>query len=226
MTCSPQLSGDEALRRFFDIALAASALILLSPLLALISAAILAESGRPIIFVQPRLGQNGNPFSMFKFRKFSKTYDGAGLPLTLRNDARLSRVGRLLAASKLDELPQLANVLRGEMSIVGPRPESVELAGCFTAATSSVLLHRPGIFGPTQVIFRNECNMYPNDADPLDFYRTVLFPMKVQLDLDYYERRTLISDLQWIVLGIFVTLGVRVAIKKVKNDAHLLPFQG
>jgi lipopolysaccharide/colanic/teichoic acid biosynthesis glycosyltransferase len=188
-----------SLRRAIDILCAGTATAVLSPVFVLVTLAICIETGRPILFSQLRLGQAGQPFRMYKFRKFRPNCDLNGYPLTVREDARLTTLGRILAATKLDELPQLWNVLRGDMSLVGPRPESLDFADCFSNGFEQLLEHKPGLFGPCQVMFRHESRLYPTDASAADFYRTVLFPAKAKIDLAYFPRRTLASDFGWIV---------------------------
>lgn len=197
----------DTIGRALDVTLAAAGLLLLSPVFVLITVAIVLENGFPVFYVQKRLGQGGRVFNMFKFRKFGVDSDG-GCPLTLKDDTRMTRTGVFLARSKLDELPQLFNILRGDMAVVGPRPESLDLSDCFDEVTRSVLDQRPGIFGPSQVAFRNECNLYPNDRDPVRFYRQTLFPAKAALDLDYYPNRTVRSDLAWIARGVLAVAGI------------------
>lgn len=194
--------------RLLDIVIASAGLVVFSPVMLLIAIAILLESGRPVFFCQTRLGRHGQLFRICKFRKFRTKRDKAGLPLTRINDDRMSRIGHFLAKTKLDELPQFLNVLRGEMAIVGPRPESLDFADCFTQPYRAVLDYRPGIFGPSQVAFRNEAAFFPADADPVLFYRDVLFPMKAGVDLLYYPRRTMSSDLAWMFRGLLAVAGV------------------
>lgn len=122
---------EAAFRRSVDIIFVCAAMFLLAPVILVVTLAIWIEGGRPILFSQLRLGQKGRPFRMYKFRKFRPDCDDRGCPLTMQADGRLTRVGRLLAVGKLDELPQLWNVLRGDMSFVGPRPESLAFADCF-----------------------------------------------------------------------------------------------
>ena len=207
----PPLRKTTAARRALDIIVALAALTLLAPLLLLISAAIVLETGRPIFFAQRRLGQCGRHFRLHKFRKFW-TGPGAGGPLTLRDDPRMTRVGNFLMKTKLDELPQLWNVLKGEMSLVGPRPETPDLIefsdrDYVDPSYAAVLESRPGLFGPCQFYFRDESAFYDGVADPARFYREVLFPMKTTIDLAYYQRRSLVSDLGWILRGVMVVLG-------------------
>jgi lipopolysaccharide/colanic/teichoic acid biosynthesis glycosyltransferase len=109
----------------------------------------------------------------------------------------------------LDELPQLWNILKGDMAIVGPRPETFELASCFSGHYLRILDYRPGIFGPNQVLFRNESSFYPEDSNPEQFYRDVLFPFKANIDLEYFSSRTLVSDIGWIIRGILAVFDWR-----------------
>lgn len=198
----------EHVRRSLDIVVALLSLIVMAPLMLLIAVAVVLECGRPVFFAQTRLGQGGRHFSIYKFRKFRTRQRQAGLPLTMQNDPRMSRVGRILAETKLDELPQFYNILRGDMSLVGPRPESLDFAECFDKSQQAILDHRPGIFGPSQVAFRNEGTLYPSGWEPTKFYREVLFPAKAAVDLAYYRGRTLRSDLKWIVVGFLAVAGL------------------
>lgn len=194
--------------RFIDVTLSATAIFVLAPMFALVSLCILIETGRPIIYRQTRFGLDGRKFQILKFRKFRKTTSDRGSPLTLIDDERMTRIGGILARSKLDELPQLVNILRGDMAFVGPRPESLDFADCFNQTTICVLKHRPGLFGPSQIAFRNECALYPKDSDPADYYRRVLFPAKFKLDQEYYPNRTVSSDIRLLFDGALAVLGV------------------
>ena len=194
-------------RRSIDIAVASAAVILFAPLMLLIAIALLVEGGRPVFFAQTRIGAGGRPFRMYKFRKFDVRCDPHGLALTVAGDTRMTRIGRILAATKFDELPQLWNVLRGEMAIVGPRPESLAFVDCFHSGSEAVLGYKPGLLGPSQVLFRNEASFYPQSMDPLLYYREVLFPAKAMIDLSYYPRRTLASDIVWMARGFLAILG-------------------
>jgi lipopolysaccharide/colanic/teichoic acid biosynthesis glycosyltransferase len=194
-------------QRALDIFVAGVAMVFLAPLMVLVAAALLLEGGRPILFAQVRVGAGGRPFRMYKFRKFRPDCGSEGCPLTLNGDSRLTRVGRFLVATKIDELPQLWNVLRGEMSIVGPRPESLDFASCFCGGFEEILRYRPGLIGPSQVAFRNERQFYPQDQDPTQFYRDILFPAKARLDLAYFSRRTFASDIAWMTRGALAVLG-------------------
>jgi lipopolysaccharide/colanic/teichoic acid biosynthesis glycosyltransferase len=195
-------------RRMMDIAVASLGIIFLSPLMLLIAIALLLEGGRPVLFVQLRIGAGGRLFHMYKFRKFDARCDRGGLALTLADDRRLTRLGRILALAKFDELPQLWNVLKGEMAIIGPRPESLAFAACFKDGYEVILQYKPGLLGPAQIIFRREALLYPINIDPTTFYKDVLFPAKANIDIPYYRRRTIFSDFLLIVRGIFAVLGL------------------
>jgi lipopolysaccharide/colanic/teichoic acid biosynthesis glycosyltransferase len=205
---SPRMGGSDAARRLLDIFIAVAAMIGLSPLLFAISLAILLESGWPILFAQTRLGQYGRPFRMLKFRKFHAWCGTSGSPLTLQNDTRMTRIGAILQSTKLDELPQLWNVIEGSMSLVGPRPETPVFVDCFSGGFERVLDYKPGIVGPSQVMFRSESQFFSQSAFPDDLYRAYLFPIKASIDLEYYGRRTLLGDCAWLVRGAAAVLGV------------------
>ena len=201
-------------RRMLDLIVAGAGLIILAPVMALVAVAIWVESGRPIIFSQVRLGLLGRHFRIYKFRKFHKRIAAAGCGVTVRGDVRLSAVGRFLGSAKLDELPQLWNILKGDMSIVGPRPESLHFADCIVRDYRGVLEYKPGIFGPNQVYFRDEGSLFPEACDPEEFYQEVLFPIKAQIDLAYFPNRTFAADIGWIVRSVLVVFGVRLFPRK------------
>ena len=200
-TSDSNFDGADVARRVADITVASTAVLLLLPLLLGISLAILLASGRPIFFAQTRLGQHGKPFRMLKFRKFHAWCDSSGSPLTLDNDQRMTRIGRFLQSTKFDELPQLWNVLEGSMSLIGPRPETPAFAKCFSGEFERVLDFKPGILGPSQVMFRSESQIFSQSACPEELYRAYLFPIKANLDLEYYGRRTLLGDFTWLIRG-------------------------
>jgi lipopolysaccharide/colanic/teichoic acid biosynthesis glycosyltransferase len=195
-------------RRVMDLALAGTGLLVLSPIMALVGLAIWVESGRPIFFSQVRLGKGGRHFRIYKFRKFHKDNGAAGRAVTVKGDCRMTRLGRILERTKLDELPQLWNIFKGDMSVVGPRPESLDLVDCFTGPYVKVLDHKPGIFGPNQVLFRDEAELYPDRFDPEQFYRDILFPLKASIDIACFHYRTVLSDIRWIIRGVLAVFGL------------------
>jgi|HubBroStandDraft_6_1064221.scaffolds.fasta_scaffold459764_2 lipopolysaccharide/colanic/teichoic acid biosynthesis glycosyltransferase len=200
----------DIVRRLLDVTVAAVGLICFSPLMLLIVLAIWIDGSRPIFFSQIRLGLRGRHFRIYKFQKFHNRCGASAGLVTVDNDPRFTRLGHLLGRTKLDELPQLWNILKGDMSIVGPRPESLELAHCFNGIYLRVLQYRPGLFGPNQVLFRNESSIYPDNYDPEKFYCEYLFPLKANIDLAYFPHRTLASDVGWIIRGFLAVFGWRV----------------
>lgn len=187
------------IKRLVDIVLSFFGLLFSFPFFAIISIAIWLEDGRPIIFRQRRIGRGGKAFYIHKFRKFRNTDFSSSPHVTLVNDKRYSRVGKILDKTKLNELPQLINVLRGDMSIVGPRPEIPAFRHCFDGRHESLLEIKPGIFGPSQTMYRNEAELYPVDGDANEFYESVLFPRKAEVDIAYYSKATTMSDVAWII---------------------------
>lgn len=192
------------LMRAFDVTLAVLGLAVGSPLLGLVALAVWIDSPGPAIFAQERLGRRGKRFRMYKYRKFPLRMKG-GAGVTVAGDARMTWVGAVIERTKLDELPQLWNVLKGDMSFVGPRPESPAYAGLFEGKYAKLLDYVPGIFGPSQVHFRNESELYPPGEDPEKFYRENLFTKKADLDLEYFERANMLTDLIWIARGLWVS---------------------
>ena len=194
------------LKRLVDVVLALLGLLVVAPLLAVIAVGVRLDSPGPVIFSQPRLGRGGREFFMHKFRKFPGDWGERGPAVTVAGDARMTRLGRLLERTKLDELPQLWNVLKGEMSFVGPRPLTLRSRRLFVGEFARVLDFVPGIFGPNQISLRNEARLYPPDQDPEVFFRTVLFPAKARADIAYFSRATLASDLWLMLRGLWCSL--------------------
>ncbi len=194
--------------RTFDIVAASVLLVLTAPLVLAISLAIFVEGRGPLLYRARRVGFHGREFDMFKFRKMG--IDAAGPRLTVADDARLSRVGRMLARTKLDELPQLINVLRGDMALVGPRPEDPSYVALYPAEFAAITSVRPGITGLSQIAYRNEAALLVGD-DFETVYRNELLPRKIELDRYYASRRCLALDLR--ILGwtaVAIVAGVRV----------------
>ncbi len=193
-------------KRVFDIVFSLLGLVVGAPLIAVIALAVRLDTPGSILFTQVRLGAGGRPFRLLKFRKFSSDWGARGPGVTVAGDVRMTRVGKFLERTKLDELPQLWNILKGEMSFVGPRPESLKYSDLFKGKYGDVLKYRPGIFGPNQIDYRNESEMYPPDEPPDEFYRRVLFPAKAEQDLEYFSKANCWSDIGWIAKGVWVSL--------------------
>jgi lipopolysaccharide/colanic/teichoic acid biosynthesis glycosyltransferase len=193
-------------KQIFDLALAIVLLIISAPLMGVITLLVWLESPGNVFFCQERLGVHGKRFWLWKFRKFPMHWGDSGPGVTVRGDLRMTTIGAILERTKLDELPQLWNILKGEMSFVGPRPESVRFAHLFKGDVAGVLRHIPGIFGPSQVAFRNESELYPADRDPEAYYQEVLFPQKARLDIEYFQKANCLTDINWIIRGMWVTI--------------------
>ncbi len=200
------LFNTSAIKRSIDIVLSVIGLVVAFPLMVLIAMAIYAESPGTIFFSQERLGYRGKKFRLYKFRKFPVDWGNVGPGVTVAGDARMTRIGKHLERTKLDELPQLWNIFLGEMSFVGPRPESTQYGHLFTGKFARVLDFVPGIFGPNQITFRNESAMYPPDEDPEKFYEQVLFPEKARADIRYFSSANDLSDLAQIFKGLWVSV--------------------
>jgi lipopolysaccharide/colanic/teichoic acid biosynthesis glycosyltransferase len=182
--------------RLLDIAGALAALFLLAPLFAIAALLILVANGRPILFRQNRIGKNGEPFVILKFRTMRE--GSGGLAITTPADRRVTRVGAWLRTLKIDELPQLLNVLRGEMGLIGPRPEVPEYVALHDDTWRRVLEVPPGITDLASLAFRNEEAMLGPVADPDAYYRSVILPEKLRLNLHYQQSRSLPRDLKLI----------------------------
>ncbi len=192
-------------RRTLDILVAVVGLLVLAPLSIVIAVLVLFSSPGPVLFCQRRVGEGGDPFTMYKFR--SMRVAPGGSDLSLRDDPRVTSVGRLLRKSRLDEVPQLLNVLRGDMTLVGPRPETVALARRYPPEYREVLRYRPGITGPVQVQM-NELRI-PEGFPPEAYYLTVLVPQRVALDHQYLDRPTLARTVALIVQTLVLPLSHR-----------------
>jgi lipopolysaccharide/colanic/teichoic acid biosynthesis glycosyltransferase len=201
---------DETLKRGLDIVVAAALLLLLAPLILVIAGAIKLESAGPAFYRCRRIGRSGREFLMLKFRKM---HDGAqGPALASWDDERFTRLGPFLARTKLDELPQLWNVLRGQMSLVGPRPEDGGFVELYREPYESILAVRPGITGLSQLAFARESEVLDPD-DRIAHYVRAILPQKIGMDRLYVARRSLGMDLTilwWTMRAIAVRRQVAV----------------
>lgn len=183
-------------KRLFDLVAAAAGLLLLAPLLALVAVWIKLDSPGPTLFRQTRVGRFGQPFTIHKFRTMRVA---PGAALTVGEDPRITRSGRVLRATKLDELPQLWEVLRGAMSLVGPRPELPRYVALYPAELRErVLSVRPGITDPASLAFSHESELLAAATDPEREYIERVMPAKLKLSADYAARATLLTDLRLI----------------------------
>ena len=179
--------------RVRDVLVAGAALVILSPVLGAVAIAVKLDSPGPAMFRQRRVGLHGRTFEIHKFR--SMRTDGAGLAITSSRDPRVTRVGHFLRASKIDELPQLWDVVRGEMSIVGPRPEVPRYVDMWPAdLRREILSVRPGITDPATVILRSESELLGAAEDPERLYIEELLPLKTSKYAEYVHSRTVLGD--------------------------------
>jgi lipopolysaccharide/colanic/teichoic acid biosynthesis glycosyltransferase len=182
-------------KRALDMSVATLALVVMSPVLFLVGAAIRLTSRGSALYGARRIGRGGRPFVMWKFRTMRGSPGPHDSPVTATDDPRITRLGSVLRATKVDELPQLVNVLRGEMSLVGPRPEAPEFVSLDDPLQREVLSVRPGITGPTQLEYRHEERMLSH-ASAAEDYRSLLLPKKIDLDLQYVRSASFREDLR------------------------------
>jgi lipopolysaccharide/colanic/teichoic acid biosynthesis glycosyltransferase len=198
------------LKRVFDVAVSATILLLTLPLILAVSLMVRIESPGPVFYRARRVGRGGRPLRMLKFRKMH--HNATGAPLTMSEDDRFTRVGRLLAKTKIDELPQLWHVLNGEMSLIGPRPEDPKFVAERFDDYADILAVRPGVTGLSQIAFAEESAILCK-VDPLEHYRTRIFPQKIRLDRMYAETPSLKMDLSilfWTVAAVLLRRQVAV----------------
>lgn len=183
-------------KRAFDLLLASFGLLLLAPVMGAIALAIKLDSPGPVFFRQQRVGRHGILFCIHKFRTMVADAPARGPPLTVGDDARITRLGRFLRAYRLDELPQLIDVIRGAMSLVGPRPELPRYVALYPAGLRErVLGVRPGLTDPAALANLDESARLARAADPEREYVEVLLPAKLQISVEYAESASLASDL-------------------------------
>jgi lipopolysaccharide/colanic/teichoic acid biosynthesis glycosyltransferase len=191
------MSLEAGVTRAFDIAVSATALIVLAPLMALLGLLTRVSSRGPVLFRAERVGKDGRTFRLYKFRTM-RAGSEAGPALTREGDPRVTRVGRFLRRYRLDELPQLWNVVRGEMSLVGPRPEDPRYVARYTPEQRQVLLARPGMTGAAALEYLNEHSLLTG-PDWEERYVRFILPEKLRIELDYLRRRSFASDLRVLV---------------------------
>jgi lipopolysaccharide/colanic/teichoic acid biosynthesis glycosyltransferase len=193
------------IKRVLDIGGAVIGLLVVSPLLLVVAVLIKLDSPGPVLFCQERIGRGFVPFIIYKFRTMAVGRDRDGLSITSGNDSRITRIGRILRATKIDELPQLFNVLAGEMSVVGPRPEVRRYVDLFRRDYEELLTIRPGMTDLASLKYRDEGILLAHAADPEGEYISRILPDKIQLGKTYLRRSSLLLDLS-IVLKTLVRL--------------------
>lgn len=191
------------LKRLFDFFSSLVALVFLLPFFFIVAFLIVIEGGFPVFFTQTRIGKNKVPFQLLKFRTMVKDADKLGKITIGKRDPRVTNVGHFLRSYKLDELPQLLNILKGEMSVVGPRPEVEEYVNLYTEEQNKVFLAKPGLTDYASLKYINESEVLAKSSDPNKTYIEEVMPAKLQLNLKYIEEQGLLTDLKII----FKTIG-------------------
>ena len=189
------------LKRTFDILLSVFAIFLLFPLFLLVSFLIVIDSGFPIFFLQKRIGRGAKEFNIIKFRTMKTNNEN--ITITVSDDSRITRFGKYLRKTKIDELPEILNVLFGQMSFVGPRPDVKGYADKLKGANRKILALRPGITGPASLKYYNEEYILSQKSNPKKYNDEVIFPDKVKINMHYFHNRSFFLDLKIIFATIF-----------------------
>lgn len=189
-------------KRLFDVLFSAMGLLFFSPILVVLAILIKAGDKGPIFYRGVRVGQNGRVFRIFKFRSMVVNAEKIGGASTADDDSRITRIGKFLRKYKLDELPQLLNVLKGEMSFVGPRPQVPWAVDLYTKEESRLLTLRPGLTDYASVIFSNEGAILHGTENPDQVYLEKIAPAKIKLGLMYVQNRSLMTDIRIICVTI------------------------
>jgi len=216
----------EGVKRGLDVLLAALGLALLAPLFLLVALAVKLDSPGPVFYRGARVGRYGRRFAMFKFRTMVAEAESRGPSSTASDDRRITRVGALLRRYKLDELPQLINVLRGEMSLVGPRPQVPWIVERYSAAEQQLLAVRPGITDYASLRFADEGEILRGSADPDGDYLSRIHPEKVRLGLEYVRGWSLAADFRILVRTLFVLFGGSSRAHPTRGGADAPPVRG
>ncbi len=205
-------------KRALDFTLSAFGLIVLAPFLLLICCCIKFVSGGPVLFRQSRVGKDGRLFQILKFRSMVADSAKRGLEITVSGDHRITAIGRVLRRYKIDELPQLWNVLRGDMSLVGPRPELPVYVDLYTPEQREVLCVRPGITDPASLYYRDEERLLQGSPDPAQLYCEIIMRHKLSLNLEYIENIAWAND---ILLISSTIKSLFLPFRKGKNERRL-----
>jgi lipopolysaccharide/colanic/teichoic acid biosynthesis glycosyltransferase len=196
------LSAEAFRLRAFDLVVTVAILPFALVIGAIVSILIVLDSPGPVLYRATRVGRSGKTFRMLKFRKMRRCATGS--PLTMDCDERFTPIGRFLALTKLDELPQLYNVLRGDMRLVGPRPEDVSFVERYREHYDEILSVVPGITGPAAVQYASESRMLAGHEDPVAFYAEHLMPLKIEIDIEYVRNRSVTRDMRILLTTLAV----------------------
>lgn len=212
-------------KRVFDIFFSLLGLLMVSPVVLIVSLLIKLDSKGPVFFKQERVGKEGKTFFIYKFRSMVNSANNRGPKLTMKNDPRITGLGHLLRWLKIDEFPQLLNILIGDLSFVGPRPEIPSVVQHYSEKEREVLFVKPGVTGPGQISSRDELAKYPEGADTEQYYIKYILPEKLKIDFEYIQNYSFITDLKFIVQTVFITFIKAVKLEYViKNKGRLKTF--
>jgi len=201
--------GQRFTKRAFDILVSGVALVVLSPLLFVLAAAVRLDSQGPALFKQERVGRAGRPFRIYKLRSMVRDAERMAGNVSPTGDPRVTRVGAFLRRWYLDELPQLFNVLKGDMSLVGPRPETPGYVAHYTEDERRVFAVKPGVAGPSTLAFMEESLLLDEADDPEEYYVSHLLHERVRLDLQYVDRGSLLGDVRLLLRQVWVIMSGR-----------------
>jgi lipopolysaccharide/colanic/teichoic acid biosynthesis glycosyltransferase len=193
------------IKRVFDLLLSILGSLSLAPLFIIIAVLIKLEDGGPVFFRQKRVGYKGKTFFIWKLRTMTASAEKCSGRLSVGRDPSITRIGRWLRKTKINELPQLINVLLGEMSLVGPRPELLRYVALYNAEQRKVLDLKPGITDPASLRYRNESELLAGSADPEKTYIQEIMPKKIRMSLEYASKATILSDM-WVIIRTFWSL--------------------
>jgi lipopolysaccharide/colanic/teichoic acid biosynthesis glycosyltransferase len=210
------------LKRWIDIIIGTTGIVIAAPLLLVIALMLKLESRGPIIYRCKRIGRLGQPFDMLKFRTMIETADNVDCKLCVNTDVRVTSLGSLLRRTKLNELPQLFNVVMGEMSLVGPRPEDPKFMKYYTDKWDIILQVRPGIMGANQILHRNEEDLFPPGKDPERFYIEKILPEKLERDVEYVQNANLWRDISLLVGGVLASIFRGELLSRVSSNPQML----
>ena len=194
------------MKRLFDIIVSALAIVVLSPIFVVVAILIVITGGFPIIYKQQRVGKNCKMFTMYKFRTMTNRKQEKDIA-DLGDSSRITKIGALLRKTKFDEIPQMWNVLKGDMSIVGPRPELKSRLQYHKSHWDKVYSVRPGITGNSSIVFRNEEELLANVDEPQQYYIDVLLPKKIAMYEEYVDKQSFSYDILIILKTVMVILG-------------------
>ncbi|ULC58258.1 sugar transferase [Flaviramulus sp. BrNp1-15] len=190
------------IKRSFDVVFSLIGLIVLSPILLIIAILIKLDSKGPVLFIQGRVGKNNKDFNIYKFRTMRIASENKGLLTLGNNDSRITKIGYFLRRYKIDEFPQLINILKGDMSFVGPRPELRYYVNFYNEDDMTIFKVRPGITGLASLKYRNEVELLKAAKDPEDFFINTIIPDKLKFNKEYIKKQNFFFDLKLILITI------------------------